>query len=217
MIGARHRIDVSGVTDRGRDGGADDQGQTHQRLRAHLAELRRLSAAAESLTAVLDAAREQVTCRRSACCRAGLLGIEVAAVTTPAPRSGCCGLRGPLLALARPKTSTSPRQPGVDEEADPRARASLLDDAGNVLLIGQSALQDDDRHRPGLRRGDRGRASVYFTTKGRPGQRRKRAAGLLEVLAGHRDAGLRPEAARDRRVRLRPTTSTSKRTPRCSR
>lgn len=71
-----------------------EQAQTYQRLRAYLAELR-LSAAAESLTAVLDAAREQ-DLRRSPCwsgCSTSRSPPSTHALSVPgaAPRSAARG------------------------------------------------------------------------------------------------------------------------------
>jgi DNA replication protein DnaC len=112
---------------------SSEQAQEYQRLRAHLTELR-LSAAAESLTAVLDAARDEDLSPVTVLER--LLGIEVTAAHT---RRHAGLLR--FASLPAPYAIEDfdfTAQPGVDEKLI-RELASLrfLDDAGNVLLVGQ--------------------------------------------------------------------------------
>jgi DNA replication protein DnaC len=149
-----------------------EQAQTYQRLRAHLAELR-LSAAAESLSAVLDAAREQDLSVITALER--LLGIEVAAVQA---RRHAGLLR--FASLPAPygiEDFDFTAQPGVDEKLI-RELASLrfLDDAGNVLLIGQpgtgKTMISIGLARAAIEAGHR----VYFTTAADLAKRCKRAA-----------------------------------------
>jgi DNA replication protein DnaC len=106
---------------------------TYQRLRSHLATLK-LTAAAETLTSVLDAAREQDLSLIAALER--ILGIEVDAATA---RRHANLLR--LASLPAPYAIDDfdfTAQPGVDEKLI-RELASLrfLDDAGNVLFVGQ--------------------------------------------------------------------------------
>jgi hypothetical protein len=109
------------------------EAHTYQRLRAHLAALR-LTAAAESLTTVLDAARDQQLSTITVLER--LLGIEVAAAAT---RRHAGLLR--FASLPAPYSIDEfdfTAQPGVDEKLI-RELASLrfLDDAGNILFVGQ--------------------------------------------------------------------------------
>jgi len=148
------------------------QAQEYQRLRAHLAELR-LSAAAESLTAVLDAAREQDLSPVTVLER--LLGIEVAAVTA---RRHTGLLR--FASLPAPYAIEDfdfSAQPGVDEKLI-RELASLrfLEDAGNVLLLGQpgtgKTMLAIGIARAAIGAGHR----VYFTTAADLAKRCKRAA-----------------------------------------
>src|SRR5437016_4277799 len=109
------------------------QAQAYRRLRAQLAELRRPPAAA-ALTAGTDAAREQDLSAITVLER--LLGIEVAAVHT---RRHAGLLRfASLPAPHRIEDFDLTAQPGVDEKLV-RELASLrfLEDAGNVLLVGQ--------------------------------------------------------------------------------
>lgn len=149
-----------------------EQAQAYQRLRAHLAELR-LSAAAESLTAVLDTAREQDLSMISVLER--LLGIEVAAAAT---RRHAGLLR--FASLPTPHAIADfdfSAQPGVDEKLI-RELASLrfLDDAGNVLLIGQPGTGKTmiaiGLARAAVHAGHR----VYFTTAADLAKRCRRAA-----------------------------------------
>jgi len=109
------------------------QAETYQRLRAHLDTLK-LTAAAESLTTVLDAARDQDLSLVAALER--LLATEVDAVRT---RRQAGLLR--LAALPAPYTLADfdfTAQPGVDEKLiHELASLRFLDDAGNILLVGQ--------------------------------------------------------------------------------
>jgi DNA replication protein DnaC len=108
------------------------QAAVYQRLRAHLAFLR-LGAAAEALTAVLDAARAQDLSVIDA--MEQLLAVEVEA--TQARR-----LAGRLRFACLPHSWTLTdydfaAQPGVDAKLITElATLRFLDDAGNVLLIG---------------------------------------------------------------------------------
>jgi DNA replication protein DnaC len=149
-----------------------EQAQTYQRLRAHLAELR-LGAAAESLTTVLDAAREQDLSVLTVLER--LLGIEAAAVAT---RRHAGLLRfASLPAPYRIEDFDFTAQPGVDEKLI-RELASLrfLDDAGNVLLVGQPGTGKTmiaiGLARAAISAGHR----VYFTTAADLAKRCRRAA-----------------------------------------
>ena len=148
------------------------QAQTYQRLRAHLAELK-LTAAAESLTSVLDIARDQNLDVISALER--LLAIEVDAV---AARRHAGLLR--FASLPAPYTLSDfdySAQPGVDQKLI-RELASLrfLDDAGNVLFVGQpgtgKTMLAIGLARAGIEAGHR----VYFTTAADLAKRCKRAA-----------------------------------------
>jgi DNA replication protein DnaC len=149
-----------------------EQAQTYQRLRSHLAELR-LGAAAESLTTVLDAARDEDLSAISVLER--LLGIEVTAAHT---RRHAGLLR--FASLPAPYAIDDfdfAAQPGVDEKLI-RELASLrfLDDAGNVLLVGQPGT-GKTMIAIGLARAaiDAGHR-VYFTTAADLAKRCKRAA-----------------------------------------
>jgi DNA replication protein DnaC len=148
------------------------QAQQYQRLRAHLSELR-MSAAAESLTAVLDAARDEDLSPVTVLER--LLGIEVAAAQT---RRHAGLLRfASLPAPYRIDDFDFAAQPGVEEKLI-RELASLrfLDDAGNVLLVGQPGTGKTmiaiGLARAAIEAGHR----VYFTTAADLAKRCKRAA-----------------------------------------
>lgn len=144
----------------------------YQRLRGHL-DVLRLGAAAGSLTTVLDAARAEDLSLIAAMER--LLAVEVAAVET---RRHAGLLRFACLpapyAIADFDFSA---QPGVDEKLV-RELASLhfLDDAGNVLLIGQPGTGKTmiaiGLARAALEAGHR----VYFTTAADLAKRCRRAA-----------------------------------------
>ena len=151
-------------------GGAE--AAAYQRLRAHL-DVLRLSAAAESLTTVLDAARAEDLSLIAAMER--LLAVEVAAVET---RRHAGLLR--FASLPAPYAIADfdfSAQPGVDEKLI-RELASLrfLDDAGNVLLIGQPGTGKTmiaiGLARATLEAGHR----VYFTTAADLAKRCRRAA-----------------------------------------
>jgi DNA replication protein DnaC len=149
-----------------------EQAQTYQRLRAHLAELR-LSAAADSLTAVLDAARDEDLSAIAVLER--LLGIEVTAAQT---RRQVGLLRfASLPAPYRIEDFDFSAQPGVDEKLiHELASLRFLDDAGNVLLVGQPGTGKTmiaiGLARAAVAAGHR----VYFTTAADLAKRCKRAA-----------------------------------------
>lgn len=148
------------------------EAQAYQRLRAHLATLR-LPAAAESLTAVLDTARDQQHSLITVLDR--LLGIEVDAVQA---RRHAGLLR--FASLPAPHTIDDfdfAAQPGVDEKLI-RELASLrfLDDAGNILFVGQPGT-GKTMLAIGLARAAIDAAHrVYFTTAADLAKRCKRAA-----------------------------------------
>ena len=144
----------------------------YQRLRAHL-DVLRLGAAAESLTTVLDAARVEDLSLIAAMER--LLAVEVEAVET---RRHAGLLR--FASLPAPDAIEDfdfSAQPGVDEKLV-RELASLrfLDDAGNVLLIGQPGTGKTmiaiGLARAAVHAGHR----VYFTTAADLAKRCRRAA-----------------------------------------
>lgn len=144
----------------------------YQRLRAHL-DVLRLGAAAESLTTVLDAARAEDLSLIAAMER--LLAVEVAAAQT---RRHAGLLR--FASLPAPYAIEDfdfSAQPGVDEKLV-RELASLrfLDDAGNVLLVGQPGTGKTmiaiGLARAALEAGHR----VYFTTAADLAKRCRRAA-----------------------------------------
>jgi DNA replication protein DnaC len=144
----------------------------YQRLRAHL-DVLRLGAAAESLTTVLDAARGEDLSLIAAMER--LLAVEVAAVET---RRHAGLLR--FASLPAPYAIEDfdfSAQPGVDEKLI-RELASLrfLDDAGNVLLVGQPGTGKTmiaiGLARAAVHAGHR----VYFTTAADLAKRCRRAA-----------------------------------------
>jgi DNA replication protein DnaC len=144
----------------------------YQRLRGHL-DVLRLGAAAGSLTTVLDAARAEDLTLIGALER--LLAVEVAAVET---RRHAGLLRfASLPAPYRIEDFDFSAQPGVDQKLV-RELASLrfLDDAGNVLLIGQPGTGKTmiaiGLARAALQAGHR----VYFTTAADLAKRCRRAA-----------------------------------------
>jgi DNA replication protein DnaC len=145
---------------------------TYQRLRAHLADLK-LTAAADALTGVLDTARAQDLSVTTVLER--LLAVEVAAV---AARRHAGLLR--FASLPAPYSLDEfdfTAQPGVDQKLI-RELASLrfLDDAGNVLFVGQpgtgKTMLAIGLARAGIEAGHR----VYFTTAADLAKRCKRAA-----------------------------------------
>jgi DNA replication protein DnaC len=148
------------------------QATTYQRLRAHLGALK-LTAAAEALTGVLDTAREQDLPVIAVLER--LLGIEVDAA---AARRHAGLLR--LACLPAPYTLDQfdySAQPGVDQKLI-RELATLrfLDDAGNILLVGQpgtgKTMLAIGIARAALQAGHR----IYFTTAAELAKRCRRAA-----------------------------------------
>ena len=146
--------------------------ETYQRLRGHLAELK-LTAAAEALTGVLDAARDHDLDLITALER--LLAIEVAAVTA---RRHAGLLRLACLPAAYSLAEFDfTAQPGVDEKLI-RELATLrfLADAGNILLVGQpgtgKTMLAIGLARAALDAGHR----VYFTTAADLAKRCHRAA-----------------------------------------
>ncbi len=148
------------------------EAETYQRLRAHLGVLK-LSTAAESLTGVLDAARDQGLGVIAVLER--LLAVEVAAA---AGRRHAGLLRfASIPAPYRLADFDYTAQPGVDEKLI-RELASLrfLDDAGNVLFVGQpgtgKTMLAIGLARAALEAGHR----VYFTTAADLAKRCKRAA-----------------------------------------
>lgn len=148
------------------------EAQTYQRLRAHLAQLR-LGAAAESLTAILDAARDQRLSTITVLER--LLGIEVhaAAARRHAGLMRFASLPAPYSIDDFDFTA----QPGVDEKLI-RELASLrfLDDAGNIVFVGPpgtgKTMLAIGLARAAITAGHR----VYFTTAVELGKRCRRAA-----------------------------------------
>ncbi|MGH8861483.1 MAG: IS21-like element helper ATPase IstB [Jatrophihabitantaceae bacterium] len=151
------------------DGG---QAQTYQRLRAHLDTLK-LGAAADALTTVLDTARDEDLSLISAMER--LLAAEVAAVET---RRHAGLLR--FASLPAPYAIEDfdfAAQPGVDEKlVRELACLRFLEDAGNVLLVGQPGTGKTmiaiGLARAAIQAGHR----VYFTTAADLAKRCKRAA-----------------------------------------
>lgn len=144
----------------------------YQRLRAHL-DVLRLAAAAGSLSTVLDAARAEGLSLIAALER--LLAVEVDAVAT---RRHAGLLRfASLPAPYRIADFDFSAQPGVDEKLI-RELASLrfLDDAGNVLLVGQPGTGKTmiaiGLARAAVQAGHR----VYFTTAADLAKRCRRAA-----------------------------------------
>jgi DNA replication protein DnaC len=112
------------------------EAQAYQRLRGHLAELR-LAAASEALTSVLDTARAEDLSLLATLEQ--LLAVEVDA--TRARRHASLLRFASLPAPYAIDDFDFAAQPGVDEKLI-RELASLrfLDDAGNVLLVGQPGL-----------------------------------------------------------------------------
>lgn len=148
------------------------EAETYQRLRTHLATVK-LGAAAEALTGVLDAARAEDLSLVSVLER--LLAAEVSAVEA---RRHAGLLR--FASLPAPYCIGDfdfTAQPGVDEKLI-RELASLrfLDDAGNILLVGQpgtgKTMLAIGIARAAVDAGHR----VYFTTTADLAKRCKRAA-----------------------------------------
>jgi DNA replication protein DnaC len=147
------------------------QAQEYQRLRAHLSELR-LSAAAESLTTVLDAARDEDLSPVTVLER--LLGIEVAAVE--ARRHAGLLRFASLPAPYRIEDFTSLRNPAWTRNSSvswPRCASSTT--PAMCCWSASRAPEDDDRHRLRASRDRRG-ASGLLHHRGRPAKRCKRAA-----------------------------------------
>jgi DNA replication protein DnaC len=145
---------------------------TYQRLRAHLAALK-LTAAAEALTEVLDAARAEDLSPVATLER--LLAAEVSAA---AARRHAGLLR--LAALPAPYTLADfdfTAQPGVDKKLiHELACLRFLDDAGNIVLVGQpgtgKTMLAIGLARAAIDAGHR----VYFTTAADLAKRCRRAA-----------------------------------------
>lgn len=148
------------------------EAETYQRLRAHL-DILNLGAAAEALTTVLDAAHAEDLSLISAMER--LLATEVAAVH--ARRHAGLVRFASLPVPYSIEDFDFSAQPGVDEKLI-RELGSLrfLDDAGNVLLIGQpgtgKTMLAIGLARAAVEAGHR----VYFTTAADLAKRCKRAA-----------------------------------------
>ncbi len=148
------------------------EAETYQRLRAHLDTLK-LAAAAESLTSVLDTARDEDLSLIAAMER--LLAIEVS--RRPARRHAGLLRFASLPAPYAIEDFDFAAQPGVDEKLI-RELASLrfLDDAGNVLLVGQPGTGKTmiaiGLARAAVHAGHR----VYFTTAADLAKRCRRAA-----------------------------------------
>jgi DNA replication protein DnaC len=167
------------MTGAARTGGIDPlaptrggQAEVYQRLRAHLATLG-LTAAGEALTEVLDAARAQDLTLIAALER--LLATEVAAAVA---RRHAGLLR--IAALPAPYTLADfdfTAQPGVDEKLI-RELASLrfLDDAGNILLVGQPGTGKTMLAIALARAAIDASHRVYFTTAADLAKRCRRAA-----------------------------------------
>ena len=148
------------------------EAETYQRLRAHLDTLK-LAAAAEALTSVLDNARSEDLSLIAAMER--LLAVEVSAVQS---RRYAGLLR--FASLPAPYAIEDfdfAAQPGVDEKLiHELASLRFLDDAGNVLLVGQPGT-GKTMIAIGLARAavDAGHR-VYFTTAADLAKRCRRAA-----------------------------------------
>ncbi|MFL6252225.1 MAG: IS21-like element helper ATPase IstB [Actinomycetes bacterium] len=167
------------MTGAARTGGIDPlaptrggQAEVYQRLRAHLATLG-LTAAGEALTEVLDAARAEDLTLIAALER--LLATEVAAAVA---RRHAGLLR--IAALPAPYTLADfdfTAQPGVDEKLI-RELASLrfLDDAGNILLVGQPGTGKTMLAIALARAAIDASHRVYFTTAADLAKRCRRAA-----------------------------------------
>ena len=148
------------------------EAETYQRLRAHLDTLK-LAAAAGSLTTVLDNARCENLSLIAAMER--LLAVEVTAVQT---RRHAGLLR--FASLPAPYAIEDfdfAAQPGVDEKLiHELASLRFLDDAGNVLLVGQPGTGKTmiaiGLARAAVHAGHR----VYFTTAADLAKRCRRAA-----------------------------------------
>jgi DNA replication protein DnaC len=148
------------------------EAETYQRLRSHLATLG-LTAAGEALTEVLDAARAEDLTLIAALER--LLATEVAAAVA---RRHAGLLR--IAALPAPYTLADfdfTAQPGVDEKLI-RELASLrfLDDAGNILLVGQPGTGKTMLAIALARAAIDASHRVYFTTAADLAKRCRRAA-----------------------------------------
>lgn len=149
-----------------------DQAACYQRLRSHLAFLR-LSAAAESLTSVLDTARDEQASPLAVIEQ--LLAVEVDA--TQVRR-----LTGRLRFACLPTASTLAEfdytaQPGIDAKlVGELATLRFLDDAGNVLFVGPpgtgKTMLAIGLARAAAEAGHR----VYFTTAEDLAKRCKKAA-----------------------------------------
>jgi DNA replication protein DnaC len=148
------------------------EAEIYQRLRSHMATLG-LTAAGEALTQVLDAARAE-----DLSLIAALERLLAAEVTAAAARRHTGLLR--IAALPAPYTLADfdfTAQPGVDEKLI-RELASLrfLDDAGNILLVGQpgtgKTMLAIALARAAVDAGHR----VYFTTAADLAKRCRRAA-----------------------------------------
>lgn len=151
---------------------ASTEAEIYQRLRAHLTTLK-LPATAEALTGVLDAARDEGLSVIATLERLLAAEVSAAAARRHAELLRIAGLPAPYTLGDFDFTA----QPGVDEKLI-RELASLrfLDDAGNVLFVGQpgtgKTMLAIGLARAAIDAGHR----VYFTTAAELAKRCRRAA-----------------------------------------